>query len=57
MGNAILDMNTRIHRYLGDYHGAPATDLTTSMSRHLREHMTQSEYTARFLGCMDEATE
>lgn len=55
-GNAILDLNTRIHRFLNDfYSSSPDKDINALMNKYLAEETT-GEYVARVLQLIEDAT-
>lgn len=51
----VLDLNTRIWLYLGDFYSDPDGDLTTMIARYLDEEET-GDYNNRMLALIESAT-
>jgi hypothetical protein len=56
VGNAILDLNTRLHRFLNEFYGTSSDkDVTTLMTKYLNEELT-GDYNVRVRQLIDDAT-
>ena len=56
IGNAILDLNTRLHRYLNDFYSTGTDkDVNALMQKYLAEELT-GDYNNRMKQLIDDAT-
>lgn len=56
VGNAILDLNTRLHRFLNDFYSTSADkDVSTLMAKYLNEELT-GDANNRMKQLIDDAT-